>query len=48
MRFSFVSSPIFENLKHWNLAKLNCGQPKPSSFLIFPVRFTLNFFGGGG
>ena len=22
-----------------NLAKLNCGQPKPSSFLIFPVVF---------
>ena len=28
-----------------NLAKLNCGQPKPSSFLRFPVRFPLNGWG---
>ena len=29
-----------------NLAKLNYGQPKPSSFLKFPVRLPLAFFGG--
>ena len=28
-----------------NLAKLNYGQPKPSSFLRFPARFPYKFVG---
>ena len=35
--------------RYINLAKLNYGQPKPSSFFIFPVRFPLfNFQDSSG